>query len=111
MTTIFNYYKILGLDASADDAKIKAAHRRLSREYHPDKVEGMVQEFHDVQRAFKALETRTRRFTHRGQMMGLGRSCGGCYGRGYTRKQIGFNSLITAPCETCGGCGYLSKVP
>ena len=31
-----DYYKILGVDADADDKAIKAAYRKLARKYHPD---------------------------------------------------------------------------
>ncbi len=42
-------YQILGLARDADDAAIKAAHRRLAREHHPDLLvaQGMPQEFVD----------------------------------------------------------------
>ena len=33
---IFDYYKLLGVAASANSAEIKQAYRRLARLYHPD---------------------------------------------------------------------------
>ena len=31
-----DYYKILGVEPTADDKAIKAAYRKLARKYHPD---------------------------------------------------------------------------
>ena len=31
-----DYYKILSVEPTADDATIKAAYRKLARKYHPD---------------------------------------------------------------------------
>ena len=31
-----DYYKILGVERSADDKVIKTAYRKLARKYHPD---------------------------------------------------------------------------
>ena len=44
------FYKILGISPSADDAEVKAAHRKLLREYHPDALmsKGLPQDFLDV---------------------------------------------------------------
>ncbi len=46
-------YQILGLAPDATDDQVKAAYRRLVREYHPDLViaQGMPQEFIDVANA------------------------------------------------------------
>ncbi|EAS36736.3 DnaJ domain-containing protein [Coccidioides immitis RS] len=34
-----DYYKVLGVDREADDATIKRAYRKLTKQYHPDKVQ------------------------------------------------------------------------
>ena len=31
-----DYYKILGVDKTADEKNIKAAYRKLARKFHPD---------------------------------------------------------------------------
>jgi DnaJ like chaperone protein len=43
-------YAVLGVAATATDAEIKAAHRKLVKEHHPDRLmaQGMPQEFIDV---------------------------------------------------------------
>ena len=45
-----DYYKILGVDDSADEKAIKAAYRKLARKYHPD-----VSEQHDAEDRFKEV--------------------------------------------------------
>jgi DnaJ like chaperone protein len=43
-----DYYRILGLEPGADFDRIKAAYRQLSRQYHPDKVSHLGEEFRQV---------------------------------------------------------------
>ena len=45
-----DYYKVLGVEAGADDAEIKKAYRRLARKYHPD-----VSKEADAEERFKAI--------------------------------------------------------
>ena len=42
------YYAILGLSSGADFSEIKGAYRKLSMQYHPDKVAHLGEEFREV---------------------------------------------------------------
>ena len=52
-----DYYGILGVEASAGEAEIKTAYRRLARKYHPDvsKEKGAEEQFKAVNEAYEAL--------------------------------------------------------
>ncbi|XP_001354331.1 dnaJ homolog subfamily C member 22 [Drosophila pseudoobscura] len=56
-----NSYKVLGVSATASQAEITAAYRRLSKEYHPDKVKDEAlrneahQRFIEIQQAYNVL--------------------------------------------------------
>jgi curved DNA-binding protein len=53
-----DYYKVMGLARTATQAQIKAAHRKLSRKYHPDlnKDQGAEEQFKDVAEAYQVLK-------------------------------------------------------
>jgi DnaJ-class molecular chaperone len=58
MTVEFkDYYRILGVDRSADDKAIKSAYRKLARKYHPDVAKGKDtgDKFHEVTEAYEVL--------------------------------------------------------
>ncbi|MFS0824879.1 curved DNA-binding protein [Pseudomonas phoenicis] len=52
-----DYYKILGVEPSADDKAIKAAYRKLARKYHPDvsKEPGAEDKFKEANEAYEVL--------------------------------------------------------
>ena len=53
-----NYYEILGVDISAESAEIKAAYRKLARQYHPDVCgndEENVAKFKKITEAYEVL--------------------------------------------------------
>lgn len=58
-----DYYKLLGVDAKADAATIKAAYRRLARKFHPDvsKEAGAEDRFKEINEAYEVLGDEARR--------------------------------------------------
>ncbi len=58
-----DYYKILGVDKTANDADIKKAYRRLARKYHPDvsKEKNAEAEFKKVNEAYEVLKDKEKR--------------------------------------------------
>ncbi len=58
-----DYYKILGVDRNATEAKIKSAYRKLARQYHPDvnKSADAVQKFKDINEAYEVLSDKEKK--------------------------------------------------
>ncbi|UYQ92996.1 DnaJ domain-containing protein [Chitinophaga horti] len=59
-----DYYQVLGIPRSANMADVKAAYRRLSKQYHPDAhggEEAWLPEFREVQEAYDVLSDAQRR--------------------------------------------------
>ena len=50
------YYELLGVPTGASESEIKAAYRRLAREFHPDSGQpGDVERFREIQEAYEIL--------------------------------------------------------
>ncbi len=58
-----DYYEALGVDASAGEAEIKTAYRRLARKYHPDvsKEAGAEERFKAINEAYEVLRDKEKR--------------------------------------------------
>lgn len=59
-----NYYKILGIDTSADHKEIKSAYRSLARKYHPDTNQGnkiSEEKFKELGEAYSVLHDEEKR--------------------------------------------------
>jgi molecular chaperone DnaJ len=80
-----DYYEVLGIDKSADEAAIKNAYRKLAKKYHPDVNPGdktAEEKFKEVNEAYQVLSNPQKRaqydqFGHDGPQAGFG---GGGYG-------------------------------
>ena len=60
-----NYYQVLGLDPTADDAELKTAFRVFAKRYHPDRAgpEGETFFMH-IRNMFEALKDPVTRFAY-----------------------------------------------
>ncbi len=59
-----DYYKVLGVDKTANDTDIKKAFRKLARKYHPDvnpKDETVKAKFQNINEANEVLSDREKR--------------------------------------------------
>ncbi len=58
-----DYYKILGVERNATEAKIKSAYRKLARQYHPDvnKSPDAVNKFKDINEAYEVLSDKEKK--------------------------------------------------
>lgn len=54
-------YDVLGVPADADAAALKAAHRQLVKEHHPDKHGGDDSRFKEIQQAYDVLKDEQKR--------------------------------------------------
>ncbi|MGE0200059.1 MAG: DnaJ C-terminal domain-containing protein [Candidatus Melainabacteria bacterium] len=56
-----DYYQILGVDRTADEKAIKAAFRKLAREYHPDVNPANEDKFKELNEAYEVLSDAKKR--------------------------------------------------
>ncbi len=56
-----NYYDILGVSKTASDSEIKRAFRKKAHEHHPDKGNGDVTKFKEVNEAYQVLSNSEKR--------------------------------------------------
>ncbi|CAK5269473.1 unnamed protein product [Mycena citricolor] len=59
-----DYYKLLGIDKDADEAKIKSAYKKMALKWHPDRNGGSEQasqKFKEISEAFEVLSDKNKR--------------------------------------------------
>src|SRR5438094_10208860 len=109
-----DYYKVLGVPEHATQKEIKAAYRRLSKQYHPDQNPGSEERFKEVSAAYDVIGDSEKRkqydemrrlgplggggftagpgaegFTFVGDLGDLGDLFGGLFGRGRAARGRG----------------------
>lgn len=103
-----NYYKILGIDESANNSEIKRAYRDLAKKYHPDINQGdkrSEEKFKDVSVAYNVLSDSKKRQQY-DQMRKFGGGGGGFdFRRGSNFKGFDFNDFGFGFGQSRGGTG------
>ena len=106
-----DYYELLGVSRTADKTEIKAAFRRLAREYHPDvsKHTDAEAKFKEVNEAYEVLsddEKRARydRFGHAGVNGSGGFGGAGAGGAGFSGFEEIFEEFFSSFGGARGGC-------
>src|SRR3546814_19916138 len=77
-------YRVLGIDASASDAEVDQAYRRLMAQYPPDRVAGAGEELRDLAgRRARAINAAYDRSEERRGGKEWGSTCRSMWGRAY----------------------------
>ena len=115
-----DYYKILGVERSADDAAIKKAYRKLAMKYHPDRNpgnKGAEEKFKEINEAYQVLgdPVKRDRYNQLGESYSRWQQSGGAAGGfnwqdWFARQPQGGQRVATEDLESLfgGGLGSFS---
>ena len=75
-----DYYRILGVSEQAAEKEIKAAYRKLAKQYHPDVVQDdaeKTQRMYEIQEAYECLgdEKSRKEYDKRSEERRVGKEC------------------------------------
>ncbi len=90
-----DYYEVLGVDKSADDAALKKAYRELAKKYHPDANPGDKEaeaKFKEASEAYAVLSDPEKRRTY--DQFGHAAFDGGAGGGGYDFSNMDFGDIF-----------------
>lgn len=106
-----DFYKILGVERSADEKEIKKAYRKLARQYHPDanKSTDAEAKFKEISEAFQVLSDKEKRalydqFGENYDKVGQGAPPPGASGYG-SYGGVNFEDLLNQARRQQGGTG------
>lgn len=89
-----NYYVILGVTSHATDDDVRAAYRRLAKEFHPDHHSGGLRAFLDIQEAYSVLSDAQKRRDYDRQFQSRARPSLPVFGKSVTSTSSGPEPLI-----------------
>lgn len=101
-----NFYKILGVNAAADNETIRKAYRVLARANHPD-FGGDKDKFAEIALAYAAVRDAAMRERLRARWALFHTLCAVCGGDGVTTEQVTFTLVNHKTCSWCEGAGFV----
>ncbi|CAG1008992.1 partial Chaperone protein DnaJ, partial [Anaerolineales bacterium] len=101
-----DYYEVLGVGRNASDDEIKAAFRKLARQYHPDvsKEEHAEEKFKEINEAYGVLSDSDKRARYDR----FGKEGLGGMGGGYRDYSADFSDIFEEILGGFGGFGFSS---
>ena len=91
-----DYYEVLGVDKTADDAAIKSAYRKLAKKYHPDMNPGDKEaeaKFKEASEAYAVLSDAEKRNKY--DQYGHAAFDGGAGGGGFDFSGMDFSDIFS----------------
>ena len=103
-----NYYEVLGVSKDASEEEIKAAYKKLVKQYHPDLHPGdklAAEKFKEINEANEVLSDKQKRaaYDYEQAHPGMGGMGGGFGGSGFGGSGFGFGDIFDSIFQGFGG--------